>query len=444
MHNQEIRVHPPNTQRYGKPYSGHSARRPIIPPGGRAGGNPRFKLKSSRPQYNAGQAFSPVVTNAPISPQEALIRYKAFLNEYEKEEIISFPDIYYVGKANRKLIADPENELNYGFDNDTHNYNLIAGDHLAYRFEILSLFGAGAFGQVCRCFDHKTQQHVAVKVVVNTSQMHEQGRIEAQILARLNKHDVKNVVKAYDFFIFRSHICITFEILSKNLYEIIEQNDFKGMPPKLVRLYAIQILTALEQVHKLNVVHCDLKPENILLQKDSTTIVKLIDFGSSCFVGHQMYEYIQSRFYRAPEVMLGIKYGPPMDMWSFGLILVELMTGTPLFPGDNEEEELWMITQLIGKPPKKLVAMGKRREEFFDENFELLHEQTAKNYVPNSMKLSTVLRTEDTQLIDFLMKCFTWDQSNRMTASEGLQHPWIRSIDVAVHKKKSSMLPDLK
>ena len=444
MHNPEIRVHPPNTQRYqAKPYSQHSARRPIIPPSGRGAGNPRFKLKSSRPGYNAGQAFSPVVTNAPISPQEALIRYKSFLNEYEKDEILSFPEIYYVGKANRKLIADPENELNYGFDNDTHNYNLIAGDHLAYRFEIMSLFGAGAFGQVCRCFDHKTQQQVAVKVVVNTSQMHEQGRIEAQILARLNKHDVKNVVKAYDFFIFRSHICITFEILSKNLYEIIEQNEFKGMPPKLVRLYAVQILTALEQVHNLSIVHCDLKPENILLQKDSTTIVKLIDFGSSCFVGHQMYEYIQSRFYRAPEVMIGIKYGPPMDMWSFGLILVELMTGNPLFPGDNEEEELWMITQLLGKPPKKLVAQGKRREEFFDDSLELKHEQTTQTYIPNSMKLQNVLRTEDTQLVDFLMRCFTWNQEDRMTATQGLQHPWIRSVEISIHKKKS-MLPDLK
>ena len=442
MYNAEgFKVHPPNSQRHGA-CNARSARRPIIPPGGsRVPGNPRYKINSGR---HGGTATSPVVNNAPISPQEALVRYKNYLNQYEREEIMSFPEIYYVGRANRKLIADPDNELNYGFDNESHSYNLISGDHLAYRFEIISLFGAGAFGQVCKCFDHKTQQHVAVKVVVNTSQMHEQGRIEAQILARLNKREVKNVVKAYDFFIFRSHICITFEILSKNLYELTEQNQFHGFPIKLVRLYALQILTALEQTHKLNIIHCDLKPENILLQKESTTNVKLIDFGSSCFVGHQMYEYIQSRFYRAPEVMIGIKYSTPIDMWSFGLIIVELITGTPLFPGDNEEEELWMISQLLGPPPKKLVSIGKRREEFFDENFNLLKKQTQHKYVPNSMNLSSVLKTEDSLLIDFLMKCLTWDQNERITASKALNHPWVRTVDVSIHSKKKGMLPDLK
>lgn len=435
---------PSQPYQYSRRNAGYkTARKQVHPPQNRIYQNPRFKNQSAR--NRAPLELSPVVKGAPITPGEALVRYKHFLNEFEIQEITSFPEIYFVGKRNRKIIPDFNDENNYGYDNESHNYNLIAGDHLAYRFEILALFGAGAFGQVAKCYDHKTMQCVAIKIIVNTEQMHEQGRIEAQILARLNKNEVKNVVKANDFFIFRSHICITFEILSKNLYEVIEASNFEPMSPKLVRLYAVQILTALEQSHKLGIVHCDLKPENVLLVKEHSTSVKLIDFGSSCFVDHQMYEYIQSRYYRAPEVMLGIKYGPPMDMWSFALIIVELLTGTPLFPGQNEEEQLWMISQLIGMPPRELVVIGKRREEFFDKSLRLLKEQTKKEYMPNSMDLAQVLKTDDMRLVDFIMKLLTWDQRMRMTAAEALQHPWIRSFKVQPSTKtSSSILPDLK
>lgn len=438
------RVQPPtNPYQYSRKNAPRrTSRNPAMPNQKQNYINPRFKMNSARTRNSV--ELSPVVKGAPISPGEALARYRHFLNEFEMKEITNFPEIYFVGKKGRKIIPDYEDENNYGYDNDSHNYNLVAGDHLAYRFEIVALFGAGAFGQVAKCYDHKTMQYVAIKVIVNTDQMHEQGRIEAQILARLNKNEVRNVVKANDFFIFRSHICITFEILSKNLYELIESGNYQPLPTKLVRLYAVQILTALEQSHKLGIVHCDLKPENVLLAKEHSTTVKLIDFGSSCFVDHQMYEYIQSRYYRAPEVMIGINYGPPMDMWSFGLIIAELLTGTPLFPGQNEEEELWMISQLIGLPPRNLVVIGKRRDEFFDKKCHLLTDQTAKEYIPNSMDLGQVLKTTDARLVDFILRCLTWDQRDRMTASEALQHPWIRALEAKEKQKSVSVLPDLK
>lgn len=412
--------------------------------------NPRFKMNSARAK-RPYRVTSPVVVNAPISPQDALSRYMLFLTPFEMEEIKSFPDIYYVGQADRKIIPEDDNPLNYGFDNDSNNYNLIAGDHLAYRYEILSLFGAGAFGQVVRCYDHKLKCQVAIKVVVNTEQMHEQGRIEAQILSRLNKAEVRHVVRAYDFFIFRSHICITFEILSKNLYEIVEQNNFKPLPPKLIRLYSLQILSALDQTHRLGVVHCDLKPENVLLVKGSNSIVKLIDFGSSCFTNKQIYEYIQSRFYRAPEVILGIPYGPPMDIWSFALLAIELFLGVPLFPGESEAEVLAMMIQLIGEPPKELVINGKRREEFFDDDLKLRKDLVEKQPVPFSTDLRQMIKEKEPSLkdgeldliIDFIKNCTTWDQTKRYTAAQALQHPWIRSKELVVQKKRSSLLPHL-
>src|SRR4051794_32383601 len=76
--------------------------------------------------------------------------------------------------------------------------------------------------------------------------------------------------------------------------------------------------------------------ENILLRRRGSSGIKVIDFGSSCFTHERVFSYIQSRFYRAPEVILGIPYTTAIDIWSLGCVLTELSTGYPLFPGENE------------------------------------------------------------------------------------------------------------
>jgi dual specificity tyrosine-phosphorylation-regulated kinase 2/3/4 len=98
-----------------------------------------------------------------------------------------------------------------------------------------------------------------------------------------------------------------------------------------------------------------LKPENILLKSPDKSGIKLIDFGSSCFQTERIYTYIQSRFYRAPEIILGIPYTMGIDMWSFGCILAELYTGFPLFPGENEQEQLALIMEVRGVPPRGIL-----------------------------------------------------------------------------------------
>lgn len=404
--------------------------------------NPRYSSNRNR---NRRKAASPIVSNGPISPEEARIRFSHFLTHYEIDEISAFPDIYFVGNPSSKIEIDPEDEFNQGFDDDTNNYKLVVGGHLAYRYEIVSLFGAGAFGQVVRCFDHKTKSPVAVKVIVNTEQMHEQGQIEAQILSRLNAKEQHHIVRAFDFFIFRSHICITFEILGMNLFELSQSNDFRPLPARLVRLYALQMFSALEQCHKVGAIHCDIKPENVLLVPGSNALIKLIDFGSSCFIGQQKYEYIQSRFYRAPEVIIGVPYGPPMDIWSTALVIIEMLIGQPLFPGDDEEEQLAMIAELLGEPPKEMIEEGKRKEEFFDEDNHFIDSPAFQKRKLGSMNLAQVLNTNDTFIVDFLMKCLTWDPKVRLTAKQAMQHPWIRMKEVILpQRSQNKKLPGLK
>jgi len=155
-------------------------------------------------------------------------------------------------------------------------------------------------------------------------------------------------------------VCLVFEYLGQNLYDIIKATDFKGLPLTTVQDFGRQLLHALSFLSRedIQIIHCDLKPENILLCPDGTTL-KIIDFGSSCFCNNKMYEYIQSRFYRSPEVMLGISYDMSIDMWSLGCILFELHTGIPLFGGQSEKQQMTKICGLLGLPPRKMMLEAK-------------------------------------------------------------------------------------
>ncbi len=125
----------------------------------------------------------------------------------------------------------------------------------------------------------------------------------------------------------------------------------------------MQLLESLRFLREHSIIHCDLKPENVLLASRGKSAVRLIDLGSSCFASERVYTYIQSRFYRAPEIMLAIPYTVAIDMWSLACILAELRTGAPLFPGESEPEQMALIMQIIGLPPEGMlgVMMGMRR-----------------------------------------------------------------------------------
>lgn len=145
-------------------------------------------------------------------------------------------------------------------------------------------------------------------------------------------------------------------------------NNFRGIKMSLIQRFAVQILMALCHCKKYNVIHWDLKPENILLKKKNKSGIKIIDFGSGCFSNKRIYTYIQSRFYRAPEIVLGVPYGVEIDMWSFGCIVCELHTGYPLFPCKNEDELITYMYEYMGSPPDHVLEISNSAHKFFDEN----------------------------------------------------------------------------
>ena len=139
------------------------------------------------------------------------------------------------------------------------------------------------------------QEMVALKILKNWKKLHKQGKIEIRILETLREHDpenCKNIVRIKDKFTYRSHVFISFEMLSINLYQFIKNNDFQGFSMALTKRFSIQILEALEYMYQFSIVHCDLKPENVLLVRLNKSQIKLIDYGSSCFEQERFYTYI--------------------------------------------------------------------------------------------------------------------------------------------------------
>jgi len=359
------------------------------------------------------------------------------LNIFERGEIVDHPDVYFTGsKMAKKIVGDlSSSSTNFGYDDERGDYNIVEGDHLLYRYEVIDLLGKGSFGQVVRCIDHRTGQLVAIKIIRNKKRFHQQALVEVDILQKLKEWDPRKKHNVIDFdqsFYFRGHLCISTDLLDMNLYEFIKIHDFRGFSLKLIRRFTKQMLGSLVLLHHKRVIHCDLKPENILLAHPAHADIKVIDFGSSCFENEKVYTYIQSRFYRSPEVILGMSYGLPIDMWSLGCILAELYTGYPIFPGENEQEQLACIMEVFGPPEKHLIEKSTRKKLFFDSMGKprLTVSSKGKRRRPSSKDLRGVLKCDDEAFLDFIARCLRWDSSRRLNPQEALRHEFITGVKI--------------
>uniref|UniRef100_A0A3P9M5Z0 dual-specificity kinase n=1 Tax=Oryzias latipes TaxID=8090 RepID=A0A3P9M5Z0_ORYLA len=366
----------------------------------------------------------------PMSPSEALNNFQERLTEFEQEEINAYAEVWFLGLGSQKIEGSQGAPHNSGYDDEHGSYIRVLHDHIAYRFEVLEVIGKGSFGQVLKCLDHKTNELVAIKMIRNKKRFHHQALVELKILEVIKKKDkdnLHNVIHMKEYFYFRNHLCISFELLGVNLFELIKKNNFQGFSLALIRRFAHALLRCLQMLHKEKIIHCDLKPENILLSQRGPGNIKVVDFGSSCYEQQRVYTYIQSRFYRSPEVILGHPYSMAIDMWSLGCILAELHTGYPLFPGESEVEQIACIMEVLGMPPNDFVQSASRRKLFFDSkgNPRNITNSKGKKRRPNSKELSAALKTTDPLFLEFIKGCLTWDPTKRMTPDEGLQHQWI-------------------
>lgn len=369
-----------------------------------------------------------LTTGKAYTPHEIISQYGHYLTNYEIKEIANFPEIFFIGIGAKKIEPDPNDPYNQGFDEEHHRLKLIVGDHLAYRYEVKTILGKGTFGRVALCYDHKLKVDLAIKVLPNSSLLRESAGNEAKMLTVLNAAECPYIVSAFDYFVFRNHACISLEKLGISLYDLYQKQLPSLIPMKYIRQYSIQILTALSTCHRNKIIHCDIKPENVLLWLDSKSQVKIIDFGSSCRAGKLKYSYAQSRYYRAPEVILGSGYDIPIDIWSFATTIVELATGHPLFPAHDDEELLQMIYYVLGEPPLDMVQRGRINKFIAKENSS--HKYTLEQLVP----------VNDEGFIDLIKRCIQWRPEDRLTADQALTHPWI----ISTSRRSQRQLPGLK
>lgn len=336
-----------------------------------------------------------------LTAQEALEQYEDELTPFEKSEVQTYGFIYTVGSVRVSSIRQVSKHDGF--------YMAQIGEQIAYRYVVEKIIDAGAFGQVVKCVDMKDSgKQVAIKISKNKKQETDNARVEAKILMRIlgKDPDKYGIVKMFDSFYFRKHFVIVFELLDINLYRYIKQPGFKGMNKDLLRQIAASMLQGLQHLSKIKIIHCDLKPENVLFTDQQRNCVKIIDFGSACTNHKEGFVYVQSRFYRSPEVVLGLPYDQAVDMWSFGCILAELVTGRPLFPAIDEMELLELIRIRIGMPPEEMIQKAKKRKMFFTNHRQLVRSKKSRlppGAADGSDTIRNALYSEyDPDFIDFI------------------------------------------
>jgi predicted Ser/Thr protein kinase len=354
------------------------------------------------------------------------------------------------------LTVPSEPAANHGMDNAEGNLIVFEGDVIQTtkltilkgntivgpQLKVLELLGQGTFAQVFLCECPTTHSRMAVKIVKNKPAYTRQAGIEIEIFQTLADSKIR-MVQLDCYFIYQNHLCLVFELLGMNLYEVLKGRQFRGLPLPIVKALIRQAVEAIRDLSAKSIVHCDLKPENILLDPSSDTqesfssilqaadtavaaaaaagttttprghsqqqslknlvgtpctedsnetnhttnpgsmsgsssdssgqqqvgglssqrsppepSIKLIDFGSACFEGHTTHTYIQSRFYRSPEVLVGVPYDSAIDMWSLGCVAAELFLGLPILPGVHEHDQLGRISEMIGSLPDWMLEQG--------------------------------------------------------------------------------------
>ena len=230
------------------------------------------------------------------------------------------------------------------------------------KYEVLGIVGEGAYGIVYKCLNKETNKYVAVKKFKETHDKLVQKTMKRELaMLQLLRHE--NVVEFQESFVSKGNFFLVFEYVEKNLLEVLEESPH-GLSPKLIRSLVYQMCKAVSYLHKNNMIHRDVKPENLLI--DENFNLKLCDFGFARKVKlnknnnniDTMTDYVATRWYRSPELLLsGGIYGPEVDYWAIGCIMGELADGNPMFPGEDEVDQLDCIIKILGNLPENLVNM---------------------------------------------------------------------------------------
>jgi len=374
---------------------------------------------------------------------------RASTDMFAEDEHFSSPTSH---QTLQRSAQDKENPaLTDNWDDAEGYYRVRIGEVLDTRYSVFGYTGQGVFSNVVRARDAvRGNQEVAIKIIRNNEIMHKAGLKELEVLRRVNETDPDDkyhCLRLFRNFFHKQHLCMVFEPLAMNLREVLKKYGKNvGLHIKAVRSYVQQMMLALKMLKKSNIIHADIKPDNILVN-ESKLLLKLADFGSASHVAEsEITPYLVSRFYRAPEVILGMKFDFSIDLWSSGATFYELYTGKMMFPGQTNNHMLKLFMDLKGKIPHRIVRKGQFKDQHFDANCCFLYHDidkvTQREKVVNMPVVNKVRNLEAelvggsklpeeqlrkvTQFRDFLDKIHVLDPAKRITLNECLTHPFIQ------------------
>ncbi|OHT04029.1 putative dual specificity protein kinase YAK1 like protein [Tritrichomonas foetus] len=363
-------------------------------------------------------------------------------------------------KPARTLIEPSEPVGNDGFDNENGDLILHYNDEIIDEatgkvFLAKIHLGHGEFGHVYKV-SLKGQKisagqpltSFAMKISRNDPDALEQFECEGDVLnyifSSLSEDALKHVCRFESFFIYHNHACLVTEALGPTLLKILQERKFAGLGLDLVQSVLKDILATLAAFSEIDLIHTDVKPENILQQNMISKHVKLIDYGNACSVGEDSNFYIQSRFYRSPEVILNLPFDGKIDVWSLGCVAAELMLGLPLLPGQDERHQLFLINKMFGPFPKEMLANSPIALDFFSEDGVIFQELEPPDFRPyfvqeklNDIILGYPIRPDATTaykekemqnrslFVNLLTKMLKLDPQERISAKDALNDPFL-------------------
>eukprot|EP01029_Cantina_marsupialis_P021608 TRINITY_DN5204_c0_g2_i1.p1 TRINITY_DN5204_c0_g2~~TRINITY_DN5204_c0_g2_i1.p1 ORF type:complete len:357 (+),score=89.39 TRINITY_DN5204_c0_g2_i1:64-1134(+) len=300
----------------------------------------------------------------------------------------------------------------------------IVEKHVLRKYELCQQLGKGAYGIVWKAIDKKSRKVVALKkcfdAFCNSTDAQRTYR-EIMYLEELNGHDnivrLINVVRAENDL----DIYLVFDYMETDLHCVIRAKILEDVHQQYV-IY--QLIKCLKFMHSGDLIHRDIKPSNLLLNADCH--LKLCDFGLCRSVAEvisaqgknsALTDYVATRWYRAPEILLGsTKYSKAVDMWAVGCILGEMLTASPIFPGSSTMEQVERIIDVTGRPSDSDVdAIG--------SPFAATMLDSIKRSKPVSM--SELFPSASPEALDLLKLCLTFNPSKRVTAAAALRHPYV-------------------
>ncbi|CAB1430083.1 unnamed protein product [Pleuronectes platessa] len=330
---------------------------------------------------------------------------------------------------------------------DNQFYSVEVGDStftVLKRYQNLKPIGSGAQGIVCAGYDAVLDRNVAIKKLSRPfqNQTHAKRAYRELVLMKCVNH--KNIIsllnvstpqKSLEDF---QDVYLAMELMDANLCQVIQMElDHERMSYLLY-----QMLCGIKHLHAAGIIHRDLKPSNIVVKSDCT--LKILDFGLARTAGtsFMMTPYVVTRYYRAPEVILGMGYKENVDMWSVGCIFGEVIRGTVLFPGTDRilltsRRSFTNRCTYIDQWNKVIEQLGTPAAEFMKKL-----QPTVRNYVENRPKYAGLTfpklfpdclfpadsehnKLKASQARDLLSKMLIIDPAKRISVDEALQHPYI-------------------